>query len=543
MPEPAPRALVGERGVREAVHQHDVHFLQQRQQQLLHELGACGRVEQRFGLRGDVELRVGEQVAKALGEGDAARLAHELRVDSPRAQRVVQSAGERGLARAVDALDRDQHAFGHGEVETESQTPSTMPPVTSETVGETWAPAAAHPHAAAVLGPAVQRATSPSHSYLFHGPAGSGKRALAREFAAALLAEGASSPDTVAERVARESHPDLTWVRASGAAEMLVGDIDEAVVAAASMTPFESARRVFVIEGAERMNDQAANRLLKTLEEPPPFAHLILITDRPQDVLATIASRCQRVRFDPPPPETIEASLRRVGRRSMPASSAGTRESDPYGPRVRAAGAGRRGLARLLASEQGEALRAAAETFVRSSLAGETAGAPWKKLLDAARGAGTAGRRAGRAAGRGRAGADPEQGAQTPPARRHRSAPARRAPRAHRDARAGAAPRGALAARRALPGAGRRRADPCRGPARAAARTTPGRTPVDALPRAIELVGSTRLSLAVNVSEELALEALAYELAALAPHRLTAPRRSHARVNAHAQNPSKSKKS
>ena len=62
----------------------------------------------------------------------------------------------------------------------------------------------------------------------------------------------------------RESHPDLTWVRASGAAEMLVGDIDEPVVAAASMTPFESARRVFVIEGAERMNDQAADRLLKT---------------------------------------------------------------------------------------------------------------------------------------------------------------------------------------------------------------------------------------------------------------------------------------
>ena len=131
-----------------------------------------------------------------------------------------------------------------------------------------------------MLGPAVQGTSFPSHSYLFHGPAGSGKRALAREFAAALLAEGASAADTVAERVRRESHPDLTWVRASGAAEMLVGDIDEPVVAAASMTPFESARRVFVIEGAERMNDQAANRLLKTLEEPPPFAHLILITDR-----------------------------------------------------------------------------------------------------------------------------------------------------------------------------------------------------------------------------------------------------------------------
>ena len=65
-------------------------------------------------------------------------------------------------------------------------------------------------------------------------------------------------------------HPDLTWVAPSGAAEMLVADIEEPVVAAATRTPFEARRRVFVIERAETMNDQAANRMLKTLEEPPP---------------------------------------------------------------------------------------------------------------------------------------------------------------------------------------------------------------------------------------------------------------------------------
>ena len=70
-------------------------------------------------------------------------------------------------------------------------------------------------------------------------------------------------------------------------------------MAAATRTPFESARRVFVIEDVQTMNDQAANRLLKTLEEPPPFAHLMLLSDRREDVLATIASRCQQVRFDP----------------------------------------------------------------------------------------------------------------------------------------------------------------------------------------------------------------------------------------------------
>ncbi len=54
------------------------------------------------------------------------------------------------------------------------------------------------------------------------------------------------------------------------------------------------------------MNDQAANRMLKTLEEPAAFAHLVLLTERPGDVLPTIASRCQPVRFDAPAPEALE---------------------------------------------------------------------------------------------------------------------------------------------------------------------------------------------------------------------------------------------
>ena len=74
-----------------------------------------------------------------------------------------------------------------------------------------------------MLGPALRAAGAPSHAYLFHGPAGTGKRTVARAFAAALLADGAREPDDGArERVARGAHPDLTWVTPSGAAEMLV---------------------------------------------------------------------------------------------------------------------------------------------------------------------------------------------------------------------------------------------------------------------------------------------------------------------------------
>ncbi len=160
----------------------------------------------------------------------------------------------------------------------------------------------AHPHARAVLGSGLAPGGRPSHAYLLHGPAGAGKRRIARALAAALLADGQPRRGGRRARWPKGwggmTHPDLTWVRPSGAAEMLVSDIDEPVVAAATRTPFEARRRVFVIEAVETLNEQAANRLLKTLEEPPAYAHLVLVSDRREEVMATIASRCVHVRFD-----------------------------------------------------------------------------------------------------------------------------------------------------------------------------------------------------------------------------------------------------
>ncbi len=222
----------------------------------------------------------------------------------------------------------------------------------------------AHPHARAVLTPALAPHGSPSHAYLFHGPAGTGKREVARAFAAALLADGARTPATVAERVARDCHPDCVWVRPSGAAEMLVADVEEPVVAAATRTPFESRRRVFVIEGAESMNDQAANRLLKTLEEPPAFTHLVLLADRREDVLATVASRCQHVRFDPLPAAAIAERLLAGARAQDGAEATSSPEGDDddfeRGCVVACArlAMGDAGMALRLAGEEGVALRA-----------------------------------------------------------------------------------------------------------------------------------------------------------------------------------------
>ena len=101
-------------------------------------------------------------------------------------------------------------------------------------------------------------------------------------------------------------------------------------MAAAAHTPFESTHRVFVLERADTMNDEAANSLLKTLEEPPAYVVLLLLTDRPTQVLPTIASRCQPVRFDPLPPRRSRSSCSHTAsrRRPPPRPARGSRLGD-----------------------------------------------------------------------------------------------------------------------------------------------------------------------------------------------------------------------
>jgi DNA polymerase III subunit delta' len=236
-----------------------------------------------------------------------------------------------------------------------------------------------HPHARALLAPALKPDAEASHAYLFYGPGGAGKRAAARAVAAVLLAEGSPDPIGARARVSSGSHPDLTWVTPSGAHEILVSDIDEPVIASASKTPFESSRRVFVIERVDELGDEAANRMLKTLEEPPSFVHLILLTDRLGEVLPTIRSRCQLVRFDPPSVEDVAAGIEARGVAAATAAACA---------RLSLGDAGR---AAALADEEGTALRAAAEAFARAALAGDVSTRrPWVSVLAAVRARGEA---------------------------------------------------------------------------------------------------------------------------------------------------------
>jgi DNA polymerase-3 subunit delta' len=231
-----------------------------------------------------------------------------------------------------------------------------------------------HPQARMTLSAAL--AGDASHAYLFHGPAGVGKRTAARAFAAELLAAGSTDVENARHRALAGTHPDLTWVRPTGAHVMRTEDVAEPVVSAATRTPFESQKRVFVLERVDTMNDEVANRLLKTLEEPPPFVHLILLTDSLGQVIPTVLSRCQLVRFDPLPAPRIAEDLVREG---VPANQAEACARLALGNGARA---------RFLASEDGQALRADVDRLVASALAGggRAAAEPeaWRGLLDRA---------------------------------------------------------------------------------------------------------------------------------------------------------------
>jgi DNA polymerase III subunit delta' len=353
-----------------------------------------------------------------------------------------------------------------------------------------------HPHAAAVLGAALDG--RPAHAYLLHGPAGTGKRTAARDFAAALLSRDTRDPDSARTRVQHGAHPDLTWVAPSGAHEMLRRDVQDTVVSAAAHTPFESGHRVFVLERADTMNDEAANALLKTLEEPPPYVVLLLLTDNPSQVLPTISSRCQPVRFDPLPAAALAERLQARGIDPETATACARLSL----------GDGERAMTLALGPE----LRAGAEAFARAPLHGRAhAERAWLPLLQQARGAGGAAREEVETA-------LAEELAYLPKKehKRRETEFTERARRADRRAMTGALEHAlqliglwyrdlacvAAGAEELVHNSDRLEA----------LRTDAALRDGAAWRHAVELVDDTRARLALNVSEELALEALAYRL-------------------------------
>ncbi|MCL6106602.1 MAG: DNA polymerase III subunit delta' [Actinobacteria bacterium] len=166
---------------------------------------------------------------------------------------------------------------------------------------------AGQPHASRLLSAAL-RSGSSSHSYLFAGPAGTGKRQASLEFAAALCCQhGGCGSCPSCKKALKGSHPDVTIVEPAGSTIKIeqVREVNRTL----RLLPGESPARVIIISSAEALGAESANAFLKSLEEPPGFVVFLLLAEHLGRVLPTIVSRCQMVRFGPVPEDVITSLL------------------------------------------------------------------------------------------------------------------------------------------------------------------------------------------------------------------------------------------
>lgn len=160
-----------------------------------------------------------------------------------------------------------------------------------------------------VLDLLMSELAAPAQAYLFVGPSNVGKATAARRFAAALI--GGDDADAV-RRAKQGSHPDLILVAPEGRTSITV-DQARSVVASAVRSPLEADRKVFLLEEASMLNDQAANALLKTIEEPIASTTFVLVAESEHDLPATVASRCRTIVFGRVPEAEIAAGLSEQG--------------------------------------------------------------------------------------------------------------------------------------------------------------------------------------------------------------------------------------
>ena len=176
---------------------------------------------------------------------------------------------------------------------------------------------------------------NPAQAYLFVGPASTGKASAARRFAAALMCQGDSR---CIRRVLASTHPDVVLVEPQGQRSITV-DQARHTVSQASLAPLEGVHKVFLFEEGGLMTDEAANALLKTLEEPTRSTIFLLVAESDDDLPDTVASRCRQIVFGRVPEDEVANGLVRLGISADDAAEA-----------ARISG-GRPGLARALATE------------------------------------------------------------------------------------------------------------------------------------------------------------------------------------------------
>ena len=142
-----------------------------------------------------------------------------------------------------------------------------------------------------------------SHAYIIAGEEGSGRNTLAYCFAKTLQCEsgGTEACGTCKSCKQAESgnHPDIIYISTEGDNIISVGKIRDQLVGSMEIKPYSSRYKIYIIKEAEKMMEDAQNALLKTIEEPPEYGIVIIITSQPEKLLPTIRSRCVMVSTKP----------------------------------------------------------------------------------------------------------------------------------------------------------------------------------------------------------------------------------------------------
>ncbi len=198
-----------------------------------------------------------------------------------------------------------------------------------------------------ILGRALSRDRL-SHAYLFYGPESVGKKLLAIEFAKALNCLSPGTEDACGtcdscRKIDHRVHPDFFFLEPTlstpSAREpaIKIDDIRE-LQKKLGFLPYQGQTKVAVIDRVEKMNPQAGNAFLKTLEEPPSATILILTTSNINQLLPTMISRCQGIKFNPLPPEAIREILLSRGEETMDPAEVDVRVGRSQGQVARALG-------------------------------------------------------------------------------------------------------------------------------------------------------------------------------------------------------------
>jgi DNA polymerase-3 subunit delta' len=156
-----------------------------------------------------------------------------------------------------------------------------------------------------------------SHAYMLQGEKLSGKKLVADIFARALQCESKDGVKPCNEcrscrQAVNRNHPDIIYVGHENPNLISVNEIRTQINGDVAIKPYSSPRKIYIVDEAEKMNIQAQNALLKTLEEPPEYAVIMLLTTKSQAMLQTILSRCVVLETKPVPDDVIKRYLMRT---------------------------------------------------------------------------------------------------------------------------------------------------------------------------------------------------------------------------------------